>query len=116
MGCAAQEYSWFQDWMEEAAEQQYLRLRLPVFLTACRMQRLNWIVREPDAVQPTQDRRADGLRYCVSVLDSFLMYSARALLSHPRIYRSSCTRLIRWFLIRKTKKITCFQMGRAGAG
>lgn len=40
---AAQEYSWFQDWMEEAAEQQYFEARLPVFLTACRMQRLNWM-------------------------------------------------------------------------
>jgi hypothetical protein len=40
---AAQEYSWFQDWMEEAAEQQYFEASLASILTACRMQRLNWM-------------------------------------------------------------------------
>ncbi|EOA4589085.1 hypothetical protein ACP3NC_004998 [Escherichia coli] len=38
---AAQEYSWFQDWMEEAAEQQYFEASLAVFLTVCRMQKMN---------------------------------------------------------------------------
>lgn len=102
---AAQEYSWFQDWMEEAAEQQYFEASL-----ASIPDRLQDAKAELDELESLMQFNQPGIVermayvHCVSVLDSFLMYSARALLSHPRIYRSSCTRLIRWFLIRKTEE------------
>lgn len=81
---AAQEFSWFQDWMEEAAEQQYFEASL-----ACipdRLQAAKNELRELDnLMQFNQPRIVGRMAYvhCVSVLDSFLMYSARALLNHP---------------------------------
>lgn len=81
---AAQEYSWFQDWMEEAAEQQYFEASL-----ASIPDRLQDAKAELDELESlmqfNQPRIVERMAYvhCVSVLDSFLMYSARALLSHP---------------------------------
>ncbi len=81
---ALQEYGWFQDWMEEAAEQQEFEAsleRIP--------DRLQEAVGE---LQELEDLLVDDqpdivLRmafvHTVTVLDSFLMYSARALLNHP---------------------------------
>ena len=80
---ALQEYGWFQDWMEEAAEQQDFEASLE---------------RIPDRLREALDelRELEGLiindqpnitlrmafAHTVTVLDSFLMYSARALLNH----------------------------------
>ncbi|KUQ98084.1 hypothetical protein AWI29_08580 [Enterobacter hormaechei subsp. xiangfangensis] len=80
---ALQEYGWFQDWMEEAAEQQDFEASLE---------------RIPDRLHEALDelRELEGLiindqpnialrmafAHTVTVLDSFLMYSARALLNH----------------------------------
>lgn len=81
---AAQEYSWFQGWMEEAAEQQYFEASL-----ASIPDRLQDAKAELDELESlmqfNQPRIVERMAYvhCVSVLDSFLMYSARALLSHP---------------------------------
>lgn len=81
---AVQEYSWFLDWMEEAAEQQYFEASLASI---------------PDRLQDAKDelRELEELLqmgmpgivlrmifvHTVTILDSFLMYSARALLGHP---------------------------------
>ncbi|MFP1592884.1 hypothetical protein ACLB1M_34455 [Escherichia coli] len=59
---AAQEYSWFQDWMEEAAEQQYFEASL-----ASIPDRLQDAKAELDELESLMqfhqpDRRADGLR------------------------------------------------------
>lgn len=80
---ALRQYGWFQDWMEEAAEQKDFEASLE---------------RIPDRLQEAMDelRELEGLlindqpnitlrmafAHTVTILDSFLMYSARALLNH----------------------------------
>lgn len=81
---AAQEYSLFQDWIEEAAQQQYFEASLASIPD--RLQDANDELCELDELmQLNQPRIVERMAYvhCVSVLDSFLMFSARALLSHP---------------------------------
>lgn len=81
---AAQEYSWFQDWMDEAAEQQCFEASLTSI-----PDRLQDAKAELDELESLMQFNQPGIVermayvHCVSVLDSFLMYSARALLSHP---------------------------------
>ncbi|MBC6504415.1 hypothetical protein GW742_23575 [Citrobacter freundii] len=95
---AAQEYSWFRDWMEEAAEQQYFEASLASIPD--RLQDANDELFElENLMQFNQPRIVERMAYvhCVSVLDSFLMYSARALLNHPphlRIFLQAADSLI----------------------
>lgn len=95
---AAQEYSWFQDWMDEAAEQQCFEASL-----ASIPDRLQDAKAELDELESllqfNQPKIVERMAYvhCVSVPDSFLMYSARALLNHPphlRIFLQAADSLI----------------------
>ncbi|HDW8678015.1 TPA: hypothetical protein RNA60_004394 [Escherichia coli] len=81
---AAQEYSWFQDWMEEAAEQQYFEASLASIPDRLQDAKDELFELE-NLMQFNQPGIVERMAYvhCVSVLDSFLMYSARALLNHP---------------------------------
>lgn len=81
---AAQEYSWFRDWMEEAAEQQHFEASLN-----CIPERLQEALDELHELQGLLETEQPNIILrmiyvqMVTVLDSFLMYSARALLNHP---------------------------------
>nr|WP_240355048.1 hypothetical protein [Pectobacterium brasiliense] len=81
---AAENYHWFQDWMEAAAEQQYFEASL-----ACIPDRLEEAKGELHALeQLLRNKQPDivlrmAFVHAVTVMDSFLMYSARALLHHP---------------------------------
>jgi hypothetical protein len=81
---AAQEYSWFQDWMEEAAEQQYFEASLASIPDRLKDAKDELRTLE-HLMQLNQQRIVERMSYVhtVSILDSFLMYSARALLNHP---------------------------------
>ncbi|EKF67068.1 hypothetical protein B194_5362 [Serratia plymuthica A30] len=86
---AAQEYGWYQDWMEEAAEQQYFEASLasiPDRLENAKdeLQELEQLLQ---IAQPGIVLRMAFVQV-VTVMDSFLMYSARALLNHePHLNR-----------------------------
>lgn len=81
---AAQHYRWFQDWVEEAAEQHYFEASL-----ACIPDRLAEAKGELYALeQLLRHKQPDivlrmAFVHAITVMDSFLMYSARALLHHP---------------------------------
>lgn len=81
---AAQEYSWFQDWMEEAAEQQYFEASLASIPDRLQDAK-DELCELENLMQFNQPRIVERMAYvhCVSVLDGFLMYCARSLLSHP---------------------------------
>lgn len=81
---AAQEYSWFQEAMEDAAEQQYFEASLASIPDRLQDAKDELFELE-NLMQLNQPRIVERMAYvhCVSVLDSFLMYSARALLTHP---------------------------------
>lgn len=81
---AAQDYSWFQEAMEDAAEQQYFVASLASIPDRLQDAKDELLELE-NLMQFNQPRIVERMAYvhCVSVLDSFLMYSARALLSHP---------------------------------
>ena len=86
---AAQEYGWYQDWLEEAAEQQYFEASL-----ASIPDRLENAKSELQDLEQLLQIEQPGivLRMAfvqtVTVMDSFLMYSARALLNHePHLNR-----------------------------
>ncbi|EML8490110.1 hypothetical protein WAB73_003342 [Salmonella enterica subsp. enterica] len=86
---AAQEYNWFRDWMEEAAEQHYFEASLasiPDRLNEAK-EVLCELERFLETEQPDIVLRMI-FAHSVTVLDSFLMYSARALLNHPPHMRS----------------------------
>ena len=86
---AAQEYGWYQDWMEEAAEQHYFEASLasiPDRLENAKdeLQELEQLLQ---IAQPGIVLRMAFVQV-VTVMDSFLMYSARALLNHePHLNR-----------------------------
>lgn len=95
---AAQEYRWFQDWMEEAAEQQYFEASLASIPDRLQDAKDELFELE-NLMQFNQPRIVERMAYvhCVSVLDSFLMYSARALLNHPphlRIFLQAADSLV----------------------
>ncbi|MEQ9883167.1 hypothetical protein ABRP83_13425 [Pectobacterium brasiliense] len=81
---AAQNYRWFQDWMEAAAEQQYFEASL-----ACIPDRLAEAKGELYALEQLLRHKQPEIVlrmafvHAITVMDSFLMYSARALLHHP---------------------------------
>lgn len=97
---AAQEYRWFKDWMEEAGEQQYYfeasLASIPDRLNEakdelCELERL-LETDQPDIVLRMI------FAHSVTVLDSFLMYSARSLLNHPphlQLFLNNAVSLVR---------------------
>lgn len=97
---AAQEYRWLQDWFTDMAEQQRFEISLasiPARLEDARaeLQNLSDLLRTG---QPGIVLRM-ALVHAVTVLDSFLMYSARALLIHPEklaAYQLNAARLVRY--------------------
>ncbi|MGD8165372.1 hypothetical protein [Pantoea sp. FN0307] len=96
---AIQEYQWFQDWLEEAAEQAHFEAKLasiPGRLHDAKVE-LQELERLLATIQPDIVLRM-AFVHVVTVLDSFLMYSARALLSHsPHLQRfmKNATKLVR---------------------
>lgn len=96
---AAQEYSWFQDWMKEAAEQQYFEASLASIPARLRDARAE-LVALSELIRTSQPHIVlrMALVHAVTVLDSFLMYSARALLVHPdklEAYQQHAAQLVR---------------------
>ncbi|HFT1072117.1 TPA: hypothetical protein ACMEZR_000196 [Klebsiella pneumoniae] len=74
---AVQEYSWIQDWMEDSAEQQYFEASLASIPDRLQDAK-DELCELENLMQFNQPRIVQRMAYvhCVSVLDSFLMYSA----------------------------------------
>jgi hypothetical protein len=96
---AAQEFGWFQDWMEAAAEQQYFEASL-ASIPARQAEALKGLRELEELLESRQPNIVLCMTYIqtVSLLDSFLMYSARGLLnheSHLKIFMQQASSLVR---------------------